>query len=73
MPRIHRMDGDDGPPELVDATYRMALTSDTAGGFRGASAGSFLHVDAGGVAVGRFNLDPGTPVVRSQPSARLYW
>lgn len=57
----NRMDGDNGPPELVDATFPMSLTSDTAGGFWGASAGSFLHVDAGGVAVRRFNLDPGTP------------
>lgn len=57
----NRMDGDDGPPEIVDATYPMALTSDTAGGFWGASAGSFLHVDAEGVAVRRFNLEAGAP------------
>lgn len=57
----NRMDGDTGPPDVIDAAYPMALTGDTAGGFWGASAGSFLHVDEAGVAVRRFNLDPGAP------------
>jgi hypothetical protein len=57
----NRMDGDTGPPDLIDAAYPMALTGDTAGGFWGASAGSFLHLDEAGVAVRRFNVDPGAP------------
>lgn len=57
----NRMDGDTGAPQYIDAAYPMALTGDTAGGFWGVSAGSFLHIDANGEAVRRFNLDPGAP------------
>ncbi len=57
----NRMDGDEGLPRLIDTTYPMALASDTTGGFWGTSASSYLHVDAEGVAVRRFNLEPGMP------------
>lgn len=57
----NRLDGDGGAPEHIDLTYPMALTGDTAGGFWGHSAGSFVHIDADGTAVRRFNLDPGAP------------
>ena len=57
----NRMDGDTGPSEFIDASYPMSLVSDTAGGFWGVSAGSWLHIDEDGTAVSRFNVDPGVP------------
>ena len=57
----NRMDGDSGPSDVIDASYPMSLVSDTAGGFWGVSAGSWLHIDETGAAVTRFNLDPGAP------------
>ena len=57
----NRMDGDGGPSDFIDASYPMSLVSDTAGGFWGVSAGSWLHIDETGAAVSRFNLDPGAP------------
>jgi len=57
----NRMDGDTGPSDFIDASYPMSLVSDTAGGFWGVSAGSWLHIDEDGTAVSRFNLDPGVP------------
>ena len=57
----NRMDGEAGPSDFIDASYPMSLVSDTAGGFWGVSAGSWLHIDETGAAVSRFNLDPGAP------------
>lgn len=50
-----RLDGD-VIPQPTDVTFPMTLTSDTAGGFWGHSAGSWLHLDADGGTVRRFNL-----------------
>lgn len=55
------MDGEQAGESLIDTTYPMQLLSDTAGGFWGVSVGSWLHIDASGDAVRRFNLDEGVP------------
>ncbi len=55
------MDGEQAGESLIDTTYPMELLSDTAGGFWGVSVGSWLHIDASGDAVRRFNLDEGVP------------
>jgi hypothetical protein len=57
----NRIDGTSEPPQLRDTTYPMRLVSDTAGGLWGESSGSWLHLDADGVAVRRFNLDGDEP------------
>lgn len=51
----NRLDGH-ALPQPTDVTFPMQVTSDTAGGFWGYSAGSWLHVDADGTTVRRFNL-----------------
>lgn len=43
--------------QLTDVTFPMRLASDTAGGLWGTSAGSWLHLDADGQTLRRFNLD----------------
>jgi hypothetical protein len=52
----NRMDGETGPARLTDVTFPMRLTPDTVGGVWGESGGSWLHLDADGQAVRRFNL-----------------
>jgi hypothetical protein len=54
----NRLD-DEGTAQLTDVTFPMRLSSDTAGGTWGTSAGSWLHLDADGETVRRFNLEPG--------------
>lgn len=51
----NRLDGADSPWH-TDVTFPMRLTSDTAGGLWGHSAGSWLHLDADGETLRRFNL-----------------
>jgi hypothetical protein len=57
----NRMDGTNEPQQLNDTTYPMRLVSDTAGGLWGESSGSWLHLDADGSPVRRFNLDGDEP------------
>ena len=57
----NRMDGADEPARVIDTTYPMRLISDTAGGLWGESSGSWLHLDADGTTVRRFNLDGDEP------------
>ncbi len=57
----NRMEGETGPPDLIDVTFPMGVTSDTAGGFWGFSSGSWVHIDVDGETVRRFNLDGGAP------------
>jgi hypothetical protein len=57
----NRMDDESGPARLTDVTFPMRLAADTAGGVWGESAGSWLHLDADGVAVRRFNLGLDAP------------
>ena len=47
---------DEDVPQLIDVTYPMRLVPDTAGGVWGESAGSWLHLDADGTTLRRFNL-----------------
>lgn len=54
----NRMDGE-STARMLDVTYPMEVTSDTAGGIWGQSAGSWLHLDADGTTLRRFNLDLG--------------
>lgn len=55
----NRLDGE-GAPQLTDVTFPMRLEADTAGGVWGESVGSWLHLDAVGDALRRFNVEPGT-------------
>lgn len=57
----NQMDGEVGLPKFIDVAYPMVLMSDTAGGFWGAASISWLHVDATGKAVRRFNLGVDAP------------
>lgn len=57
----NRLDGEGGSPDRIDVTYPMDVTPDTAGGFWGHSAGSFVHIDADGTATRRFNLESDAP------------
>ena len=57
----NRMEGETGRPDLIDVTFPMGVTSDTAGGFWGFSSGSWVHIDVDGETVRRFNLDGGAP------------
>jgi hypothetical protein len=50
-------DVEDGTSRIIDVTYPMDLVPDTAGGLWGESAGSWLHLDADGTTIRRFNLD----------------
>lgn len=52
----NRLDGAEHA-RLTDVTFPMRLASDTAGGLWGTSAGSWLHLDADGQTVRRFNLE----------------
>ena len=57
----NRSDGEIGPARFTDVTFAMRLTPDTAGGFWGESAGSWLHLDADGTALRRFDLGLDAP------------
>jgi hypothetical protein len=57
----NRMDGSSEPAQTLDTTHPMRLVSDTAGGLWGESSGSWLHLDADGATVRRFNLDGDEP------------
>lgn len=50
-----------GVPQPTDVTFPMRLAPDTAGGLWGTSAGSWLHLDASGATVRRFNTTPKLP------------
>jgi len=54
----NRMDGA-GLAQPTELPYPMRLAADTAGGLWGESAGSWLHLDAEGRTLRRFNLEPG--------------
>lgn len=55
-------EGEPGPAQPTDVTYPMQLIDDTAGGVWGYSAGSWLHLDAEGRTLARYN-DRGSSVI----------